>query len=150
MVPRTSGTVHADERGIIGAEKDYLNALYNSNGAVLRGIMKREIIARPLANFLNRVSIDREVKQNLLVILERSKFAHEITAFANDLGYVFSESDLHDALGAILSPQSNAYEADLSDDALDAVVGGAGLMAFPADLRAAFGELQFGASLSDS
>lgn len=112
--------------------------------------MERNVIARPLANFLNRVSIDREVKQRLFVVLERSKFAHDITAFASELGYVFSESDLHDALGAILSPQPSAYEADLSDEALDAVVGGGGGIAFPADLQAAFGEIQFGASLSDS
>ncbi|WP_028466961.1 Nif11-like leader peptide family natural product precursor [Nisaea denitrificans] len=112
--------------------------------------MKQKMIARPLANFLNRVSIDREVKQKLLVILDRSKFACDITAFANELGYIFSESDLHDALGAILSPRSNAYEADLSDEALDGVVGGGTLVAFPADLHAAFGDLQFGTSLSSS
>lgn len=104
--------------------------------------MRQKTIARPLANFLNRISLDSEVKQDFLQVLQQSKLARDVTEFARGLGYIFSEADLHQAL--IGSATARLDNADLSDDTLDAVVGGAGApFVLPADIQEAFTTIRF-------
>lgn len=106
--------------------------------------MQSKSMARPLANFLNRIAIDSKVKQELMIVLQRSRFARDITNFANELGYIFSEEDLHVALTYLIPASVAANDADLADEALDAVVGGTtGAFALPADLAQALGGLKF-------
>ncbi|WP_420405775.1 Nif11-like leader peptide family natural product precursor [Nisaea sp.] len=127
--------------GVILSAGDRVGSMGNDRGAAE---MYSKRMARPLVNFLNRVSIDTEVKQELMIVLQRSRFARDITTFAQGLGYVFSEEDLHVALSYLIPKPDPANDSDLADDALDAVVGGtAGAPALPSDLLQAFGGLKF-------
>jgi len=111
--------------------------------------MRTRTLAPPLANFLNRLSLDREVRRNFEAVVVQSKLACDVVNFAHSLGYGFAEADLYEALrNGLLGGEAASGDMDLRDDALDGVTGGtgAGVLTLPKEVCGLLSGIQFGSS----